>query len=101
MTTQEIIKKAAAELNLPYKKVWEIYQAYWESIREYISSLPLKKCESEEEFSPSRTPLTFFPKGALALEILYTKTAFKDNNESTKLILLLFYGGLLNVISVI
>ena len=51
MTYQEIISKVAAELQLPGKLVDKTYRAYWRSVREHISALPLKEDLTEEEFS--------------------------------------------------
>lgn len=83
MTTQEVIKKAAVELNLPYKRVWEIYQAYWESIREYISSLLLKECESEEEFSKIRANVNISSLGKFHID-WERLTNKKEENERIK-----------------
>ena len=51
MTYQEIISKVAAELQLPTRLVDKTYRAYWRSVREHVSALPLKEDLTEEEFS--------------------------------------------------
>ena len=55
MKTKDLCVKVALELNLPTAYVWEVYSSYWKSIREHISSLPLKGKLSEEEFSQLKT----------------------------------------------
>ena len=55
MTTKDIVKKASIELNIPYERVWNIYEAYWKYIRQHISSLPLKEDITKEEFSKLKT----------------------------------------------
>ena len=51
----EIIKKLAEELNLSKEAVESAYRAYWKFIREKISSLPLKKNISKEDFDKLKT----------------------------------------------
>lgn len=50
MTYQEIIDKVAADLGLSKTFVRKVYTAYWKTIREYVSALPLKEELSDEEF---------------------------------------------------
>lgn len=50
MTYDEIISKVAEELGLPVRLVDRTYRAYWRSIREHITSLPLKEDLTDEEF---------------------------------------------------
>lgn len=50
MTLEGIITEVAEKLNLPKELVGKTYKAYWKSVREHISSLPLKQDLSEEEF---------------------------------------------------
>lgn len=50
MTYDEIISKVAEELSLPVRLVDRTYRAYWRSIREHITSLPLKEDLTDEEF---------------------------------------------------
>lgn len=50
MTYDEIISKVAEELSLPVRLVDRTYRAYWKSIREHITSLPLKEDLTDEEF---------------------------------------------------
>ena len=51
----EIIKKAALQLNLPPKYVWGVYKAYWMAINHLISELPLKEDITKEEFDKIKT----------------------------------------------
>lgn len=50
MTYDEIIFQVAEKLGLPIRLVDRTYRAYWRSIREHITSLPLKEDLTEEEF---------------------------------------------------
>nr|DAH00547.1 MAG TPA: transcription factor [Crassvirales sp.] len=50
MTYDEIISKVAGNLGLPINLVDRTYRAYWRSIREHITSLPLKEDLTDEEF---------------------------------------------------
>jgi len=50
MTLNEIIAKVSKESGIPQKIVDRTYRAYWRAIREHITSLPLKKDLTDEEF---------------------------------------------------
>ena len=50
MTYDEIISKVADKLGLSVELVDKTYRAYWKSIREHITSLPLKEDLTDEEF---------------------------------------------------
>lgn len=50
MNYTEIVSKVSKELGLPERLVDKTYRAYWRSIKEHITSLPLKDNLSEEEF---------------------------------------------------
>lgn len=50
MTYEEIISKVANDVNLSCTLVDRTYKTYWRTIREYISSLPLKENLTDEEF---------------------------------------------------
>lgn len=50
MNYDEIIAKVATRLNLPKGIVDKTYRAYWKTIKEHITSLPLKDDLSDEEF---------------------------------------------------
>ena len=50
MTYDEIIVKVASDLGLPKTLVDRTYRAYWRTIREHITSLPLKEDLTDEEF---------------------------------------------------
>lgn len=51
MTYNDIITKVSGDLSLPKSLVDKTYKAYWKVIREHITSLPLKKDLTQEEFS--------------------------------------------------
>lgn len=51
MKVIDLCYKAASELNLPPKYVWEVYKSYWMAIRIHMSSQPLKGDLTEEEFN--------------------------------------------------
>lgn len=55
MTYDEIVAQVAGELGIPKGMVNRIYRAYWKTVRQYISSLPLKDYLTDEEFSRLRT----------------------------------------------
>jgi hypothetical protein len=68
MKTSTIIKKAAAELNLPHKQVWGVYKAYWTFIRQHVSSLPIKGNITEEEFNKLRPNINIPELGKFYLD---------------------------------
>lgn len=68
MTTKDIVRKASAELNIPYTTVWNVYEAYWKFIRNHISSLPLKEDITEEEFSKLKTSINVPSLGKFHLD---------------------------------
>lgn len=68
MTTKDIVRKASIQLNIPYEKVWDVYNAYWKFIRQHISSLPLKEDITEEEFSELKTNINVPSLGKFHLE---------------------------------
>lgn len=55
MTYTDIISAVSKETNLPSDIVDKTYKAYWEFIKNYIQSLPLKEDISEEEFLKLKT----------------------------------------------
>lgn len=54
MTYDEIISKVAEENGLSSNIVSKVYKAYWRTVRDYISSLPLKDDLSEGSLSRLR-----------------------------------------------
>ena len=54
MTYQEIISEVSKDVGLSYTLVDKTYKAYWRTVREYISSLPLKEDLTDEEFQKLR-----------------------------------------------
>lgn len=51
MTYDEIVAKVAEDNGLSKKLVDRTYRAYWKSIREHITSLPLKDDLTDDEFN--------------------------------------------------
>lgn len=47
----DIISAVAEKTGIPKKVVDKSYKAYWKAVREHITSLPLKKDLTDEEFS--------------------------------------------------
>ena len=54
MTYDEIVAKVAEDNGLSKRLVDRTYGAYWKSIREYITSLPLKDDLTDDEFNAIR-----------------------------------------------
>lgn len=50
MEYNEIITVVSDKLGLSKDMVDKVYKSYWRSVKEYISSLPLKEDLSDEEF---------------------------------------------------
>lgn len=50
MSYEEIVSRVAASMGLSKKLVDRTYKAYWRVVREHITSLPLKKNLTDEEF---------------------------------------------------
>lgn len=50
MTYREIVAQVAEETGLTQLIVDRTYKAYWKVIRQYVTSLPLNKDLSDEEF---------------------------------------------------
>lgn len=48
---KKIYKKVAEELGIPQSTVENVYNAYWQFIKETIEKLPLKEISTEEEFN--------------------------------------------------
>lgn len=55
MNYKQIITKIASQYNLSETLVNNTYLAYWESIREAISKLPLKEEMTKERFDTLKT----------------------------------------------
>ena len=51
MNYNEIISEVAEKLSITKETVNKVYRAYWKVVREHITSLPLKKDLSDEEFN--------------------------------------------------
>lgn len=79
MTAKEIAFKAALQLNLPPKYVWEIYKSYWVYIRDRISSLPIKEEITEDEFSKLQPNINIPSLGKFHLD--WERLKNKKHNE--------------------
>lgn len=54
MTYREIVAEVARETGCTQKFVDKVYKAYWQTVRTYIKSLPLKEDLTDEEFKKLR-----------------------------------------------
>lgn len=54
MTYREIVADVARENGLTQKYVDKVYKAYWQAVRMYVKSLPLKEDLTDEEFKKLR-----------------------------------------------
>jgi len=52
---EDDLDKLAQELNISKETIWNVYKAYWQFIREKITSLHLKKEMSEYDYSKLKT----------------------------------------------
>lgn len=66
MTYQQILKQIASEQNLPEEVVDKVYKTFWQFIREHITSLPLKKDLSKEDFEDLYTNFNIPSLGKLS-----------------------------------
>lgn len=90
MTYKEIVSRVAEETGLPVMLVDKTYKAYWKSIRDYVSSLPLKEDLSEEDFNKLRPNINIPSIGKLyvtldrykAMKKTYKKN-IKDKEDAT------------------
>ena len=80
MTLDEIINKVADDNDLPRKYVGKIYRAYWRTVNEYISSLPLKSI-TEEEFSSIRPNVNIPALGTLYVTLENYKKEKEEWNK--------------------
>lgn len=69
MTYKEIVAKVAEETGLPVMLVDRTYKAYWKTIRDYVSSLPLKEDLSEEDFAKLRPNINIPSLGKLYVNV--------------------------------
>lgn len=59
----------AEETGLPVLLVDRTYKAYWKTIRDYVSSLPLKEDLSEEDFAKLRPNINIPSLGKLYVNV--------------------------------
>lgn len=90
MTYREIIRQVSEDTGLPRKLVDSTYKAYWRTIRQYVSSLPLKDNLTDSEFSslrpnvniPSIGKLCVTPDRYKAMKLTY-KTYLKRKEDAS------------------
>jgi hypothetical protein len=81
MTAKELAYKAAIELNLPPKYVWEVYKSYWIFIRNHISSLQLKDIKDENGFNVLKTNINVPSLGKFHIEWDRIQNKRKENER--------------------
>lgn len=64
-----IFDSVSKELDLPVELVEKVYKAYWTSIREHITSLPLKGELSDEDFYKLKTSVNIPSIGKLYVNL--------------------------------
>lgn len=69
MTYKEIIKRVSAETGLSETLIDRTYKSYWKVIREHITSLPLKKDLTDEEFLKLKTSVNIPSIGKLSVTL--------------------------------
>lgn len=69
MTYKEIVAKVAEDTGLPVLLVDRTYKAYWRTIREYVSSLPLKEELSPEDFAKLKPNVNIPSLGKLYVNV--------------------------------
>lgn len=85
MSYNEIVHQVANELGLPKLEVDKIYKSYWRSIREHISSLPLKENLTEEEFNALQPNVNISSIGKLYVTWdIYKRRRDKYNSVNNK-----------------
>ena len=63
---QETISRLSRELGLSEETIVKTYKAYWQFVRQTITSLPLKENLTEEEFNKLQTNFNIPNLGKLA-----------------------------------
>ena len=84
MTYDEIISKVASESGLPIAFVNKVYKAYWRAIKEHISSIPLKKELTDEEFMRLQPNVNIPSIGKLHVTLDRYKKKRKEYKIKTK-----------------
>lgn len=87
MNTKQMISEASKVLNMPRAEVEKIYKEYWKTVREYITSLPLKKGLTDEEFQALRPNVNIPSVGKFYVTLdryRYISDRFLEPQESIK-----------------
>lgn len=79
MTYEEIVRKVAKETGYDAKFVNKVYKAYWQTIRTYIKSLPLKEDLTDEEFMKLRPNVNIPSLGKLNVTLQRYRNMKKHN----------------------
>ena len=69
MTYKEIVANEAEDTGLPVLQLDRTYKAYWRTIREYVSSLPLKEELSQEDFAKLKPNVNIPSLGKLYVNV--------------------------------
>lgn len=85
MSYEEMVSRVADSMGLSKKLVDRTYKAYWEAVREYIASLPLKQDLSEEEFLQLRPNVNIPSIGKLYITLNRYKAIKKKHFEIEEL----------------
>ena len=82
MSYEEMIIKVATSTGLSKTLVDKTYKAYWRTIKEYITSLPLKQNLTEEEFLKLKPNVNIPSLGKLYVTLRgYRMTKYKSNKK--------------------
>lgn len=65
MTYEEVIAEVAESIHLDKGLVDKVYRAYWRTVRDYITSRPLKRELTEEEFKKMKPSVNIPSLGKL------------------------------------
>lgn len=82
MTYDEIVEEVSKKLGLSKELVNKTYKAYWKSVKEHITTLPLKKDLSDKEFMELQPNVNIPSIGKLYVTIdryKAMKKSFKNN----------------------
>lgn len=75
MRLHDIYVEAARQLGYPVNHVEKVYKSYWETVREYVSALPLKDDLTDEEFLALRPNVNIPSLGKLYVTLEKYKAA--------------------------
>ena len=85
MTYDEIVIEVSKRLGLSKDLVNKIYKAYWKSVKEHITSMPLKKDLSDEEFMELQPNVNIPSLGKFCVTLDRYKAMNKAFRNKTKI----------------